>query len=200
MTGWRGSASGAETGIDFPGESRGILPSYWSGSTIGNVPIGQGVSVTAIQLASAYSAIANGGVWMQPHLVDHVAGAGAGRADAAPDPRARDRPQLRTMLSGVVSDQGTAVAASIPGYSVAGKTGTAQKPGPYGYLPGKYVATFVGMVPASKPRLVVLVSVDEPQGAIYGGLVAAPAFQQIASFDLQYLQHPARPVRSTSPR
>jgi len=181
---------GKPTGIDFPGESSGILPSYWSGSTIGTVPIGQGVSVTAIQLASVYSAIANNGLWVQPHLVDHVAG------QASPTMRKRrilapgiDR-ELRNMLRGVVSDQGTAVAASIPGYSVAGKTGTAQKPGPYGYLPGKYVATFVGMVPASKPRLVVLVSVDEPQGEIYGGLVAAPAFEQIASFDLQDLQIP----------
>jgi cell division protein FtsI (penicillin-binding protein 3)/stage V sporulation protein D (sporulation-specific penicillin-binding protein) len=186
---------GRPTGIDFPGESAGILPSYWSGSTIGTVPIGQGVSVTAIQLAAAYSAIANDGLWLQPHLVDHVVG------QAPPRLKSRrilapsiDR-ELRTMLRGVVSDQGTAVAATIPGYSVAGKTGTAQKPGPYGYLPGKYVATFVGMVPAAKPRLVVLVSVDEPQGEIYGGLVAAPAFQQIASFDLQDLQIPPdRPI------
>jgi cell division protein FtsI/penicillin-binding protein 2 len=181
---------GQATGIDFPGESPGILPSYWSGSTIGNVPIGQGVSVTAIQLASVYSAIANGGVWIQPHLVDHVLG-------QRPAPLHRRRilstaidGELRTMLKGVVSDQGTAVGAEIPGYSVAGKTGTAQKPGGHGYLPGEYVATFVGMVPASSPRLVVLVSVDEPHGQIYGGLVAAPAFQQIASFDLQYLEVP----------
>jgi cell division protein FtsI/penicillin-binding protein 2 len=94
------------------------------------------------------------------------------------------------MLKGVVSDQGTAELAAIPGYTVAGKTGTAQKPGPHGYIPGAYVATFVGMVPASNPRLLVLVSVDEPHGQIYGGLVAAPAFEQIASFDLQYLEVP----------
>jgi len=181
---------GRPTGIDFPGESPGILPSYWSGSTIGNVPIGQGVSVTAIQLAAVYSAIANGGVWVQPHLVDHVLG--------QPPPRIVRRrilapaidAELRSMLRGVVSDQGTAVGASIPGYSVAGKTGTAQKPGPHGYIPGEYVATFVGMVPASRPRLVVLVSVDQPHGQIYGGLVAAPAFERIASFDLQYLEVP----------
>jgi len=181
---------GARTGIGFPGESSGLFPSYWSGTTIGNVPIGQGVSVTPLQLASAYAAIANGGVWLRPHLVDHVAG---GRT--APAHRRRiltpaiDR-QLRTMLKGVVSDQGTGSLAAIPGYTVAGKTGTAQKPGPYGYNTGKYVATFVGMVPSRAPRLVVLVSVDEPQGAIYGGLVAAPAFEQIANFDLQYLGVP----------
>jgi cell division protein FtsI (penicillin-binding protein 3)/stage V sporulation protein D (sporulation-specific penicillin-binding protein) len=181
---------GRRTGIDFPGESPGLLPSYWSGSTIGNVPIGQGVSVTSIQLASAYAAIANRGEWIEPHLVDHVLG--------EPPPRLHRRRilapgvdyQLRTMLKGVVSDQGTAELAKIPGYSVAGKTGTAQKPGPHGYIPGAYVATFVGMVPASNPRLVVLVSVDEPRGGIYGGIVAAPAFEQIASFDLQYLEVP----------
>jgi cell division protein FtsI (penicillin-binding protein 3) len=181
---------GRRTGIDLPRESAGLLPSYWSGSTIGNVPIGQGVSVTSVQLASAYAAIANGGEWIQPHLVDHVLG------DAPPKPHRRriltpgvDH-ELRTMLKGVVSDQGTAELAAIPGYTVAGKTGTAQKPGPHGYIPGAYVATFVGMVPASNPRLVVLVSVDEPHGQIYGGLVAAPAFEQIASFDLQYLEVP----------
>ncbi|MGH3049333.1 MAG: peptidoglycan D,D-transpeptidase FtsI family protein, partial [Gaiellaceae bacterium] len=181
---------GEKTGIDFPGESPGILPSYWSGSTIGNVPIGQGISVTAIQLASVYAAIANGGEWIQPHLVDHVLG--------EPRPTLRRRrilsravdATLLKMLKGVVSDHGTAAAAAIPGYTVAGKTGTAQKPGPHGYMPGKYVATFVGMVPAAAPRLLVLVSVDEPKGSIYGGEVAAPAFAQIASFDLQYLEVP----------
>ncbi len=181
---------GRRTGIDFPGESPGLLPSYWSGSTIGNVPIGQGVSVTSIQLASVYAAIANGGEWVEPHLVDHVVG------DAPPRLQRRRvlapgiDGELRGMLKGVVSDQGTAARAAIPGYTVAGKTGTAQKPGPNGYIPGAYVATFVGMVPASNPRLVVLVSVDQPHGGIYGGVVAAPAFEQIASFDLQYLQVP----------
>ena len=181
---------GRRTGIDFPGESPGLLPSYWSGSTIGNVPIGQGVSVTSIQLASVYAAIANGGEWIQPHLLDHV----LGRRPPALHKRRILAPgideELRTMLKGVVSDQGTAQLAAIPGYTVAGKTGTAQKPGPHGYIPGAYVATFVGMVPESDPRLVVLVSVDEPHGQIYGGLVAAPAFEQIASFDLQYLEVP----------
>ena len=181
---------GRKTGIDFPGESAGLLPSYWSGSTIGNVPIGQGISVTPMQLASVYGAIANRGVWVQPHLVDHVQG------EKPPAPKRRriisravDR-QLVQMLRNVVSDAGTGGEAAIPGYSVAGKTGTAQKPGPHGYEPGKYSATFVGMVPASHPRLVVLVTVDEPRLAIFGGVVAAPAFAQIASFDLQYLEVP----------
>ena len=181
---------GEKTGIDFPGESAGLLPSYWSGSTIGNVPIGQGISVTPLQLASVYGAIANRGMWVQPHLVDHVQG------ERPPAPKTRrilsaqiDR-TLVQMLKGVVSDTGTAEAASIPGYSVAGKTGTAQKPGPHGYEAGKYSATFVGMVPAANPRLVVLVTVDEPHNAIFGGVVAAPAFAQIASFDLQYLEVP----------
>jgi cell division protein FtsI/penicillin-binding protein 2 len=181
---------GQKTGIDFPGESPGLLPSYWSGSTIGNVPIGQGISVTAIQLASVYAAIANDGTWVQPHLVDHI----QGEKPPAPHERRILSPSvdstLLQMLRGVVSDAGTAVGAEIPGYSVAGKTGTAQKPGPNGYEPGKYVATFVGMVPASNPSLVVLVSVDEPHGAIFGGIVAAPAFAQIAGFDLQYLEVP----------
>lgn len=187
---------GDPTGIDFPGESAGLLPSYWSGSTIGNVPIGQGIAVTAIQLASVYAAIANRGVWVQPHLVDHVQG------EKPPRPKTRRilspsvNRTLLQMLKGVVSDTGTAAAAEIRGYSVAGKTGTAQKPGPHGYETGKYVATFVGMVPASDPRLVVLVTVDEPTRAIFGGVIAAPAFAQIAAFDLQYLEVPPDlPVR-----
>src|SRR4051812_3891336 len=179
---------GKKTGIDFPGESAGLLPSYWSGSTIGNVPIGQGVSVTPIQLASVYAAIANRGLWVQPHLVDHV----QGEKPPAPEKRrilsTTINRELLQMLKGVVSDVGTAASAAIPGYSVAGKTGTAQKPGPHGYEAGKSPATFVGRVRASSPRLVVLVTVDEPHLAIFGGVVAAPAFAQIASFDLQYLE------------
>jgi cell division protein FtsI (penicillin-binding protein 3) len=183
---------GHRTGIDFPGESSGIaLPEdKWSGSTIGNVPIGQGVSVTAIQMASVYAALANRGVWMEPHLVDHVQG-------SAPAPVRRRRilsprvdAQLMSMLRGVVST-GTGQTAAIPGYLVAGKTGTAQVPdGRGGYADGKYIASFVGIVPATRPRLVVLVKVDEPHGGIFGAEVAAPAFQQIASAALQYLEIP----------
>jgi cell division protein FtsI/penicillin-binding protein 2 len=180
---------GKTTGLDFPGESPGqVLPlDHWSGSTIGNVPIGQGIAVTPIQMASAYAAIANGGVWVQPHLVERVGG-------GAPAHLKRHRvvsheidQELKAMLTNVVDEHGaTGNAAQIPGYTVAGKTGTAQKPGPHGYTTGKYVASFVGMVPVSKPRFVVLVTVDEPHGAIFGGVVAAPAFKEIAKFDLQY--------------
>ena len=160
----------------------------WSGSTIGNVPIGQGIAVTPIQLATAYAAIANGGVWVQPHLVKrvggHVESGFVHRRIVLPHVDA----ELKTMLTGVVDEHGaTGNEAAIPGYSVAGKTGTAQKPGPNGYIPGAYVASFVGMVPVKHPRLLVLVVVDEPHRAIFGGTVAAPAFAEIAKFDLQYL-------------
>jgi len=185
---------GKPTGLDFPGESGGIVPAYpdqWSGTTIGNVPIGQGIAVTPIQIAAAYGAIANGGVWIQPHLVEKVGGRTLHdfkhRRIVSPAVDA----ELKTMLTGVVDEHGaTGNAAQISGYTVAGKTGTAQIPGPHGYTTGKYVASFVGMVPVKSPRLLVLVSVDEPRSAIFGGVVAAPAFAQIAKFDLQYLAVP----------
>jgi cell division protein FtsI (penicillin-binding protein 3) len=181
---------GRRTGIDYPGESPGIVvpEKDWSGSTIGNVPIGQGIAVTPIQLASAYGAIANRGKWVRPHLVDHV---GDGPSVVAPRRRIVSKgvaAQLLAMLKNVVLD-GTGTLAAVPGYQVAGKTGTAAKVDPDGtYSDSRYVASFVGIVPASRPRLVILVSVDEPRGAIWGGVVAAPAFSQIAQFDLQYLE------------
>jgi cell division protein FtsI/penicillin-binding protein 2 len=192
---------GSTTGLDFPGESPGqVLPlDHWSGSTIGNVPIGQGIAVTPIQMASAYAAIANGGVWVQPHLIERIGGSSVhGLKHRRVVTRAIDA-ELKAMLSNVVDEHGaTGNAAQIPGYTVAGKTGTAQKPGPHGYTTGKYVASFVGMVPVGKPRLVVLVTVDEPHGAIFGGVVAAPAFAQIAKFDLQYLAvQPDAPLTAT---
>ncbi len=180
---------GKQTGIDFPGESRGqvLALDRWSGSTIGNVPIGQGIAVTPIQLASAYAAIANGGVWNQPHLVARFGGGKAHRVARRRVVSPAVDAVLKTMLTGVVDEHGgTGNAAAIPGYTVAGKTGTAQKPGPNGYTTGKYVASFVGMVPVPHPRFVVLVTVDEPMSAIFGGVVAAPAFAEIAKFDLQY--------------
>jgi cell division protein FtsI (penicillin-binding protein 3) len=179
---------GKPTGIDFPGESGGIMP-QWSGSTIGNVPIGQGIAVTPIQMASLYGAIANKGVWIQPRLVDRI----GSRPPAKPKTRrlvgSGVAAQLSTMLRRVVGEGGTGTAAAIPGYTVAGKTGTAQKPDPRGgYSSTKYVASFVGFVPASKPELVIAVTVDEPGAAIWGGVVAAPAFAAIARFALQYLE------------
>jgi cell division protein FtsI (penicillin-binding protein 3) len=183
---------GRVTGIDFPGESPGIVlpPDKWSGSTIGNVPIGQGIAVTPVQMASAYAAIANRGVWSRPHLVDHVAGGGRPSLFRRRLVSKGVASELMTMLKDVVAE-GTGTYAAMPGYQVAGKTGTAQKPDSHGgYATGRYVASFVGIVPASRPRLVVLVTVDEPHGAIFGGVVAAPAFQQIARFDLQYLEVP----------
>ena len=184
---------GRKTGVDFPGETRGIvLPvEKWSGSTIGNVPIGQGIAVTPVQMAAAYGAVANGGVWVRPHLVKRV----GPRAAAAPKRRRIvSKPvasQVMAMMQDVVNETGgTGALARLEGYSVAGKTGTASKPERGGYSDTRYVASFVGVVPANAPRLVVLVSVDEPRGAIWGGVVAAPAFQEIARYALQYLEIP----------
>jgi cell division protein FtsI/penicillin-binding protein 2 len=193
---------GRQTGVDFPGESQGlVLPlDQWSGSTIGNVPIGQGIAVTPVQMASAYAAIANDGVWVRPHLVERVGGRALHdfehRRIVSPSVDA----ELKQMLTNVVDEHGaTGNEAQIPGYTVAGKTGTAQKPGPHGYTTGQYVASFVGFVPVEKPRLVVLVMVDDPHLAIFGGVVAAPAFAQIAKFGLQYMSVPPdAPVTTTT--
>jgi cell division protein FtsI (penicillin-binding protein 3) len=183
---------GRRTGVGFPGETRGFVlpPDEWSGSTIGNVPIGQGIAVTAVQMAAAYGVVANRGLWVQPHLVDHVQGHRRTRPKRRRVLNRTISGELNAMLQNVVTE-GTGTYAAVPGYRVAGKTGTAQKPDSHGgYASNRYVASFVGMVPASSPRLVILVAVDEPQGAIWGGVVAAPAFAQIASYDLQYLEVP----------
>ncbi|MGN6796755.1 MAG: peptidoglycan D,D-transpeptidase FtsI family protein, partial [Gaiellaceae bacterium] len=192
---------GKKTGIDFPGESPGfVLPlEKWYGSTIGNVPIGQGISVTPIQMAAAYAAIANGGVWVEPHLVERIGGQLYNDHKRRRVVTPKIDKVLKQMLTGVVDEHGaTGNAAAIPGYTVAGKTGTAQVPGPHGYTAGKYVASFVGMVPVKKPRLVVLVVVNEPTRGIFGGTVAAPAFAAIAKFDLQHLDVP--PDHPVTPR
>jgi cell division protein FtsI (penicillin-binding protein 3)/stage V sporulation protein D (sporulation-specific penicillin-binding protein) len=191
---------GRPTGIDFPGESPGIvLPLMrWSGSTIGNVPIGQGIAVTPIQMAAMYGALANHGIWVQPHLVDHVRGRRLKRPARHRILSTAISREVISMLQGVVSD-GTGEQAAVPGYLVAGKTGTAAKPDSSGgYSDTRYVASFVGIVPASAPRLVVLVSINEPQGQIFGGVVAAPAFRDIARFALQYLDVPPDDVSTLS--
>jgi cell division protein FtsI (penicillin-binding protein 3) len=183
---------GRATDVGFPGESSGVVlpPEKWSGSTIGNVPIGQGIAVTAVQMAAAYAAVANRGVYVEPHLVDHLQDAPRARMKSHRIVTRAVAAELNAMLQNVVLE-GTGTLAAVPGYKVAGKTGTAQKPDQYGgYASGRYVASFIGMVPASSPRLVILVSVDEPHGVIWGGSVAAPAFAQIAAYDLQYLEVP----------
>jgi cell division protein FtsI (penicillin-binding protein 3) len=177
---------GRPTGVDLPGEQRGIVPrpDRYSGSSMGNLPIGQGLSVTPMQMAAAYSAIANGGVVHRPHV---IAG-GAAPARRLVSTKVAD--QVSRMLEGVLGPGGTAEEASIEGYRLAGKTGTAQKPENGTYSKTDYFASFIGYAPARDPRLLVAVMVDEPRGSIYGGVVAAPAFEQIVSFALPYLRIP----------
>jgi cell division protein FtsI/penicillin-binding protein 2 len=163
--------------------------SEYSGSSIGNLPIGQGESVTPMQLATAYSAIANGGILRRPRLIAAI----DGQRTAVPRGRRVIDPQtaaqLRTMLEGVVEAGGTAASVAIPGYTLAGKTGTANKidrrTGEYSKT--RFIGSFVGFAPARRPKLLVTVMVDEPQGEIYGAQVAAPAFQEIMRFALPYL-------------
>jgi cell division protein FtsI/penicillin-binding protein 2 len=157
---------------------------------MGNLPIGQGELVTPIQMASAYAAIANGGILHPPHLLSAI--------DGRPRPQPAGRrvissataAAVRHMLEGVLAPGGTASEVSIPGYQLAGKTGTASKidPATREYSKTAYIASFIGFAPASNPKLLCAVVVDEPQtGSIYGGTVAAPAFGQIMSFALPYM-------------
>jgi cell division protein FtsI (penicillin-binding protein 3) len=182
---------GRPTGIDLPGEEAGlVLPlERYSGSSMGNLPIGQGEAVTPVQLAAAYAALANDGILRAPSIVRAV----DGRRLALPPGRRvvsrKTAQQVRAMLVGVVKAGGTGSEAAIEGYTLAGKTGTANKvdPSTGEYSRSRYVASFVGFAPARNPKLLVTVMVDEPQGAIYGGEVAAPAFQRIAQYALPYL-------------
>ena len=185
---------GKLTGTDLPGEEIGIVLDRedYSGSSIGNLPIGQGTLVTPMQMSAGYAAVANGGRIPVPHAVRRV----DGRRVDRPAPRRviseETSLQLRTMLEGVFAPGGTASEVSIPGYKLAGKTGTANKVDAETgeYSQERYVASFVGFAPALKPKLLTMVVVDEPQGAIYGAEVAAPAFGQIMTFALQYLKIP----------
>lgn len=183
---------GAPTGVDLPGEEMGVTlaPKEYSGSSMGNLPIGQGELVTPMQMATAYAAIANGGILRPPHIVASI--------DGRPQPQPAGHrviavstaAELRQMLEGVLGPEGTASQVSIPGYKLAGKTGTASKINPETgeYSQSAYVASFIGFAPASDPQLLCAVVVNEPQsGSIYGGQVAAPAFGQIMSFALPYL-------------
>ncbi len=182
---------GKRTGIELAGEESGqvIKRSTYSGSSMGNLPIGQGESVTPLQLATAYSAIADGGILRRPRVIARI----GGKPTATPVGRRviseHTAAQLRTMLTGVTQAGGTATAAAIPGYTIAGKTGTANKIDfkTNTYSKTRYIASFVGFAPARDPKLLVTIMVDEPQGEIFGAEVAAPAFQQIMSFALPYL-------------
>jgi len=180
---------GSPTEVDVPGESPGIVPQPkdYSGSSLGNMPIGQGLAVTPVQMAAAYGAIANGGVLKTPYVVAGDGGKGERVISK------KTSAQVTKMLEGVLAAGGTASEAAIPGYTLAGKTGTAQKADPAGgYSKDKYIASFIGFAPAINPRLLVSVMVDEPKGSIYGGVVAAPAFQKILAFALPYMRIPPR--------
>ncbi|MBI3650195.1 MAG: transpeptidase family protein [Acidobacteria bacterium] len=181
---------GQRTKIELPAESRGILTNvkHWTPT----IPIGYGISVTAVQAAAAFSCIANGGTWVQPHLVKQITSTygeiisepqGERHRVISPDTAAT----LTSMLEGVVV-RGTAKAAKIEGYRAAGKTGTSKKAnGKHGYMAGKYVASFAGFAPVENPEIVCIVSIDEPVGAYFGGDVAAPIFAQAVSHALQIM-------------
>ncbi|MGE3289282.1 MAG: peptidoglycan D,D-transpeptidase FtsI family protein [Pseudonocardia sp.] len=196
---------GARTGVGLPGESAGRLPSRdsWSGSTFGNLPIGQGLSMTPLQVAGMFQTIANDGVRVPPRIVAATIGPGGVRTEAPrPTPvrvvSAQAATELRTMMTGVTQDApgqtGTAPEAAVPGYQVAGKTGTAQQvdPGCGCYVRGRYWITFGGILPADHPRYVVLVMYDAPPGAEH----AAPLFQEIAAY---LTQRERLPVNTEQP-
>jgi cell division protein FtsI/penicillin-binding protein 2 len=180
---------GRPTGVRFPAEERGLVPRLedYSGSTIGNLPIGQGLAVTPMQMIAGYQAIADGGVLRRPRLIKWVGEEPVhepgGHRVISPEVAA----QVREMLEGVLAPGGTASEVSVPGYTLAGKTGTAQVAENGTYSETKYVASFIGFAPAQDPKLLVSVVVDQPQGEIYGGSVAAPAFGKIAEFALPHL-------------
>lgn len=179
---------GAKTGVDLPGEEIGqVLPlDQYSGATMGNLPIGQGISVTPMQMMAAYAAIANGGILRPPHIVDKVGDKAVKKPAGKRILSEATAASVRKMLEGVLGAGGTASGAQIPGYTTAGKTGTAEKAINGEYSKEFYVASFVGFAPARDPKLLAAVIVDEPEGDIYGGQVAAPAWKQIVNFALGY--------------
>jgi len=183
---------GRPTGVQYPAEEQGLVPPLdeYSGSTMGNLPIGQGLGVTPMQMIAGYAAIANGGMLRPPQLVEKIGD------EPVEEPKGHRvispvvAEQVRTMLEGVLAPGGTASEVSVPGYTLAGKTGTAQVAENGTYSKTKFIASFIGFAPAADPRLLVAVVVDQPQGEIYGGSVAAPAFGKIAAFALPYLGVP----------
>ncbi|MGN6605547.1 MAG: peptidoglycan D,D-transpeptidase FtsI family protein, partial [Jatrophihabitans sp.] len=188
---------GQKTGIELPGESAGYLPpmSTWSDSTFANLPFGQGESMTVLQLASIYQAIANNGVRVPPRIIQSITRPdGTVTTTAAPKGVRVVSPQtsatLRQMLESVVMPGGTGVKAAVPGYRVAGKTGTAQQPVNGVYSNWANWDTFAGMIPADDPQFVVAIMVDNPAHGVEGGDVAAPLFNQIASYEVQHAHVP----------
>lgn len=186
---------GSKTGVGLPGDEQGLLmpPQRWSGVSIGEIAIGQGIGVTPLQLTDAYSAIANGGMLVQPRIIAKIFRRGAAQP---PLPKVEQRvlsPQtaaaMRQMLAGVV-EFGTGKAAQLEGYSAGGKTGTAQKVENGRYSHTHYVASFIGIAPVSHPAITILVAIDTPSGGIYGAEVAAPAWEEIAQETLDYLNVP----------
>jgi cell division protein FtsI (penicillin-binding protein 3) len=180
---------GRPTGVQFPGEEQGIVPALdeYSGSTMGNLPMGQGLSVTPMQMMAGYEAIANGGILRRPQLIEKVGDETVHEPKGHRVIEAGVAAQVREMLEGVLAPGGTASEVSVPGYKLAGKTGTAQVAENGTYSKTKFVASFIGFAPAQDPKLLVGVVVDQPQGDIYGGSVAAPAFGKIAAYALPYL-------------
>jgi cell division protein FtsI (penicillin-binding protein 3) len=194
---------GNKTGVELPGEERGMLkpPSGWLGTDIGAISMGQGLGVTPIQLVSAYSSVANGGMLFEPRLMHDIYLDHAHEAlPPVPGRRVlteRTANLMKQILAGVVAN-GTGKSAQLNGYSCAGKTGTAQKIDATGhYSKRNYVASFVGFAPLENPAVTVLVAIDSPVGAIYGADVAAPVFKSIAEAALSQLDVPPdAPVRS----
>jgi cell division protein FtsI (penicillin-binding protein 3) len=186
---------GSKTGVELPAESAGLLQPVekWSGSTFGNLPIGQGVGMTILQMAGMYQAVANDGLRIEPRIVKSVTGPDG--VHTVPSPPAQTQvissdtaKTLRYMLEAVVEAKGgTAPTAAIDGYRVAGKTGTAQQRDPKCgcYSNSEYWATFAGMAPADDPQLVVGIMIDNPKGGLHGGAVAAPTFHQIMTYALK---------------
>jgi cell division protein FtsI (penicillin-binding protein 3) len=190
---------GSRTGIDFPGEAPGLLrpPQQWSEVSLASLSIGQELAVTAVQLATAFCALANGGTLIRPHLVKGIMKGGEVVQEIGPSQGRRiiseaTARQVTNILQGVVT-RGSGRAAAVEGYVVAGKTGTAQKFDPVlgTYSAQKSVASFVGYLPAEQPQATILVSIDEPQaGVAWGGVAAAPVFSAIAQQTMRYLRVP----------
>jgi len=196
---------GQPTGLNFPGESQGLVPGAegWTGTSIGSTPIGQDDAVTAQQILDAYNAVADGGVFIRPSLIRGLVDP-SGRVTPVPASSAHRvisptvDSELVSMLEGVVAS-GTGTEAAVDGYTVAGKTGTAQIPNPshLGYISGAYVGSFCGFAPAQDPVLSAIVVLDHPT-PIYGGAVAAPVFSTIMAYALHHYGIPTTTAGTTS--